>query len=475
MFSNVFMHLFSDEPDSAAKTWWYSSLFWLLFASTMGLVTSLLFVWPTVYGGIHAMAFGRIRPLHTDIITFGWISMAQVGSMIYIVPRLCRAPLLSERFANFLAWAWNFTIFLGCATLWTGHTEGKRYAEFIQPVDWLVVFALLGLTVLILGTIAQRRERLMYVSLWYFAGTVCWYPIIYILGNRTFFAVNGLNDAIVGWFYGHNTLGLWFTTMGVGTTYYLLPKAVNKPIYSHLLSLLGFWTIAVFYAPIGAHHILQTPIPEWLKAIASTSSALMVIPVLTVLINFFLTMEDRWHMVPGNTPLKFLTLGTVCYLITCFQGPLQATRAVNAYLHFSQWVVGHAHMALTGTFTNFQIAMIYYALPKILKRPIYSERIANIQFWTTVSSFSLFFLSLTVAGLQQAAGWSFQGSVQFVGLWLKPMYFVRSFSGLFLVFTFYLFVYNIYMTVRGAKSDEARAGVESPVETPLADGMTPSL
>lgn len=463
----MFTHLFSDEPDSAARTWWYSACVWLLFSTTAGLVTSLLFVWPTVFGGIPYLTFGRLRPLHTEIVLFGWISMAQVGSIFYITPRLCRSPLFSERLANFTAWAWNFALLLGIVTLWTGHTEGKRYAEFIEPVDWLVIGALLLLMFNIVMTIANRKEPLMYVSLWYFAGTVCWYPIIYLLGNRTFFALNGLNDAIVGWFYGHNTLGLWFTTSGIGTVYFLLPKTVNRPIYSHLLSLLGFWTVAIFYAPIGAHHILQTPIPEWLKAIASTSSALMVIPVLTVLVNFFMTMEDQWSKVPGNTPLKYLTYGAICYLITCIQGPLQATRAVNAYLHFSQWVVGHAHMALLGTFTNFQIAMIYWALPKVLKRPIYSERIANIGFWTQVISFLLFFLVLTIAGLQQAAGWGFQNSVQYVGLWLKPMYFLRSLSGLGIVFTFYLFVYNVFMTVRGARSDQAAAVAAAGREVPV--------
>lgn len=458
----MFKHLFSDQPDSAARTWWYSSLVWFALGTTIGLLASVYFIWPDVMRHQAWLSFGRLRPVHVNGVAFGWLSMAQVGSALYIIPRLCRCRLYSERLANFTAWAWNFTVAGGLLFLWLGHTEGKEYAELIQPFDYLVMIALLLLCYNVLMTILQRREPLMYVSLWYFAGTVCWYPVIYFLGNRTFFAAPGLNDAIVGWFYGHNTLGLWFTTMGVGATYYLLPRLVQKPIYSHLLSLIGFWTIAIFYAPIGAHHTLQAPIPEWLKAIASTSSALMVIPVLTVLVNFFRTMDDSWGKVPGNTALKFLTLGMVSYLITCIQGPLQATRAINAYLHFSQWVVGHAHMALLGTFTSIQIAMIYYALPRVLKRPIYSERLANIQFWTMVIAFLMFFSALTIAGLQQAAGWSFQSSVQYTGLWLKPMYLLRTMSGLALVFTFYLFIYNVLMTVRGASRDAAAAGVESP-------------
>ncbi len=458
----MFKHLFSEEPDSAARTWWYSSLVWFALGTTIGLLASLYFIWPDSMRGQAWLAFGRLRPIHVNGVAFGWLSMAQVGSALYILPRLCGCRLWSERLANFTAWAWNFTVAGGLLALWLGKTEGKEYAELIWPFDWLVMIALLLLFVQVIFTILQRRERLMYVSLWYFAGTVCWFPVIYFLGNRTFVHVNGLNDAIIGWFYGHNTLGLWFTTMGVGVTYYLLPRMVNKPIYSHLLSLIGFWTVAIFYAPIGAHHTLQAPIPEWLKAIASTSSALMVIPVLTVLVNFFKTMDDEWAKVPGNTPLKFLTFAMVAYLITCLQGPLQATRAINAYLHFSQWVVGHAHMALLGTFTTIQIAAMYYGLPRVLKRPIYSERLANIQFWTMVLGFLLMFVTLTVAGLQQAAGWSFQNSVQYTSLWLKPMYFLRSVSGVMLVFTFYLFIYNIVMTVRGAARDAAQAGLEHP-------------
>ncbi len=455
----MFQHLFSDEPDSAARTFWYSSIIWLVVGVAMGLLASVYFVWPDALRGVAAVSFGKLRPTHVNGVAFGWLSMAQLGSMYYCLPRLCRRPLWSERLANFTAWAWNATVLAGVIGLFLGYTEGKEYAELCQPVDYLVLIALLLTAVNVLMTIGNRREPLMYVSLWYFAGTVCWFPVIYFLGNRTFFHTNGLNDAIVGWFYGHNTLGLWFTTMGVGVTYYLLPRLVNKPIYSHLLSLIGFWTVAIFYAPIGAHHTLQAPIPEWLKAIASTSSALMVLPVLTVLINFFKTMDFEWDKVPGNTALKFLTLAMIAYLITCLQGPLQATRAINSYLHFSQWVVGHAHMALLGTFTNIQIAFIYYGLPRILKRPIYSERIANIQFWTSVLGFGLMFVVLTVAGLQQAAGWSSQVMVQYAALWVRPMYLLRTMSGVVIVFSMLLFAYNIYMTVRGAYRERAEAAI----------------
>ncbi|NUQ00154.1 MAG: cbb3-type cytochrome c oxidase subunit I [Armatimonadetes bacterium] len=455
----MFQHLFSDEPDTAARTYWYSAIVWFLVGTTIGLLASVYFVWPDVMRGVPYLSIGRLRPIHVNLVAFGWLSLAQVGSLYYVLPRLCRRRLWSERLAHFTAWAWNAALLVGVVTLFLGHTEGKEYAELSRPVDILVLTALLLTTYNTLMTVANRHESIMYVSLWYYAGTVCWYPVIYFLGNRTFFATNGLNDAIVGWFYGHNTLGLWFTTMGVGATYYLLPRLVQKPIYSHLLSLIGFWTVAIFYAPIGAHHTLQAPIPEWLKAIASTSSALMVIPVITVLINFFKTMDFEWHKVAGNTPLKFLTMGMVSYLITCIQGPLQATRSINAYLHFSQWVVGHAHVALLGTFTYIQIAFIYYALPRVLKRPIYSERLANIQFWAGVLGFLIFFLALTVAGLQQAAGWNSQVMVQYTSLWLKPMYLLRMLTGALQVFTFYLFAYNVYMTVRGAYRDRASAGL----------------
>ncbi len=456
----MFQHLFSDEPDSAARTFWYSSVVWFVFGTSVGLLASVYFVWPDVMRGVPWLSFGRLRPIHVNVVALAWLSMAQLGSMYYILPRLLRTRLWSERLANFTAWAWNGTLLLGVITLLLGYTEGKEYAELCRPIDILVLVALLLNTLNVTMTVAQRREPLLYVSVWYFLGTVFWYPVIYFLGNRTFFATAGLNDAIVGWFYGHNTLGLWFTTMGIGATYYLLPRLVNKPIYSHLLSLIGFWTVAIFYAPIGAHHTLQAPIPEWLKAIASTSSALMVIPVVTVLVNFFKTMDGEWHQVPGNTPLKFLTMAMICYLVTCIQGPLQASRAINSYLHFSQWVVGHAHMALLGTFTFIQVAFIYYALPRVLKRPIYSERIANIQFWCSVLGFGLMFVVLTVAGLQQAAGWGAQISVQYASLWLKPMYFLRTISGIILVGTFIMFAYNIYMTVRGAYQQQAGAGLE---------------
>lgn len=267
----------------------------------------------------------------------GLVVHGYVGSIFHMVPTLCKNKLHSEKLGNFTMWAWNGVMVAAFCTLLNGNTEGREYAELGALLDVLVVVALCLLTYNIWMTIVNRKVQKLYVSLWYFLGSLFWFPLVWIIGQRTFVSLPGLNDAIIGWFYGHNILGMWFTTVGVGLMYYLLPRLTKAPLYSHGLSMLGFWGIALFYAPTGTHHITQSPVPEWLKAIAIISSIFLLVPVLTVLTNFFMTMKGRWHMPVNDMALRFAVTSCFFYLLTCLQGPFQATRWVNWYLHFTQW------------------------------------------------------------------------------------------------------------------------------------------
>lgn len=449
--------LLSNKEGSAARNFLLSGLWWSLFGMGAGMLAGLEFSMPDLIRNVPQLSMPHLRMFHVNTVAIGWLSMGYVGSMFYMVPTLTKSKLWSERLGNFTMWAWNLLMVAAMGTLLNGNTEGREYAELGAILDVFVMVALVCVSLNLYMTVVGRKISKMYVSLWYFLGSLFWFPLVYIIGQRTFVALPGLNDAIIAWFYGHNILGMWFTTVGVGMMYYLLPRLTNAPLYSHGLSMLGFWGIALFYAPTGTHHILQSPVPEWLKAIAVISSVFLLVPVFTVLTNFFMTMKGRWGMVVTNLPLRFAVTSCMFYLITCTQGPFQATRWVNWYIHFTQWVVGHAHLALLGTFSFILTSAIYYGLPRLTNRQWHSEGLIRAHWWLKTLGFGLMMTSLTMAGLVQAAGWAMGVPVDQWGLQIRPYWFLRSISGIMIVLGQFIFAYNTYKTLFG----QAKAGVQA--------------
>ncbi|MEB3286423.1 MAG: cbb3-type cytochrome c oxidase subunit I [Vampirovibrionales bacterium] len=451
--------IISDEPFSACRNMFITAIFWLVFGTSIGLLAGALMSWPDLIHDAPMLAFGRLRPLHIHGVLFGWLSSAYIACMFYIVPVLSghkkngQNCLWSEKLANITVVVWNLLVLAGAVSLMVGYTEAREYAELNGPFDWVVLAGLLLTGLNVYMTVFKGTERKWYVSIWYFMGALFWFPIVYVIGNRGFIQFEGLNDAIAGWFYGHNILGMWFTVGGVGILYYLLPKFSGNPLYSHTLSMLGFWTIGMFYAPTGTHHVLQAPVPEWLKAIAVISSVFLLVPVLTVLTNFFMTMKGKWHLAADHIGMRFAVAGGIAYLLTCIQGPFQATRAINWYLHFSNWVVGHAHLALLATFSFIVFAAAYFIIPKVTGRKMYSRPLAVWHFWLSLIGWIVMMISLTIAGLIQAAGWHFSIPIDQWIIELQPYMFVRFLSGVLIVAGQVLFMLNVYKTVFGKSTE----------------------
>ncbi|MDA0772471.1 MAG: cbb3-type cytochrome c oxidase subunit I [Cyanobacteria bacterium] len=455
----------SSDEGSSAKFFMFSAIVWLVLGMAAGLLAALEFSFPDLTKGIPQLSFTHLRPAHVNTIAFGWLSMANIGSALYIIPALCKTKLYSEKLANFVCYVWNFVIGGGAIALMNGFTEGREYAEYTWPFDILVLVGLFLLSYNLFRTVLNRQVKKLYVSVWYIMGAFFWMPFVYLVGNRTFVAMDGLNDGILNWFYGHNILGMWFTVLGVGIAYYMVPKMSGKPIWSHSLSMIGFWTIAFFYAPTGTHHLLQSPVPEWLKALAVIFSAALVIPVITVLTNFYMSMKGSWWMLTTNMPLRFVMTGAFWYFITCIQGPFQATRGINWYIHFTQWVVAHAHAALLGTFTFFVIGSLYYGIQRLTGKKIYSVRLVKWHYWLLTIGFLLFFLSLTVGGLQQSVGWALGYPVAQWSLILPPMWLVRSIGGVMMFASSCLFAYNIFRSMNSPSiSSEDELNMAVPTE-----------
>jgi cytochrome c oxidase cbb3-type subunit I len=438
-------------PNSAARNFIYSATFWVALTDTMGLITSAEFVDPDLFGGIPFMEFGRMRSMHVNGVTFLWLSMGYVGAFCYIIPKLCGRPLYSERLANFTMILWNFWGAALMLTLAAGMTQAREYAEAIWPLDILFIIILGMVAYNLFMTIASRVEPKMYVSMWYIIGAMVWFPNVYIIGNviwnPPYGSLQGIDDSVWNWFYGHNILGLWFTTGGVGIAYYMIPAITRTPVYSHLLSLVGFWTLGLFYTMVGQHHLLQTPTPGWLKTVATLGSISLFIPVLTFIANIFMTMRGNWQKIYESVPLKFVVTGVIFYLITCIQGPFQATQSFNRLIHFTQWIIGHAHLALLGAFTFILMGACYYIVPITLGRRIYSVKLAETQFWLMTLGFLGFFISLQIAGLIQGACWmTTNHSVYWCLTAIRPYLIARSVSGALMVTGGWIQIYNLYKT-----------------------------
>jgi cbb3-type cytochrome c oxidase subunit I len=449
-------------PHSAARLFIYSATFWVAITDTLGLVTSGEFVDPDLFGGIPWMEFGRIRAEHVNGVTFLWLSMGYVGCFFYIVPKLCGRPLYSERLGNLTGWLWNIWGVALTATLGAGLTQAREYAEAIWPLDilFLVILGLVAYNVFM--TIASRLEPKMFVSLWYIIGALVWFPNVYAIGNviwnPPYGSLQGIDDSVWNWFYGHNILGLWFTTGGVGIAYYMIPAITRTPIYSHLLSLVGFWTLGLFYTMVGQHHLLQTPTPGWLKTVATLGSISLFVPVLTFITNIFMTMRGNWQKIYESVPLKFVITGVIFYLITCIQGPFQATQTFNRLIHFTQWIIGHAHLALLGAFTFILMGACYYIIPITLGRRIYSVKLAETQFWLMTLGFLGFFISLQIAGLIQGACWmTTNHSVYWCLTAIRPYLIIRSVSGALMVSGGWIQLYNLYKTATAGQYITAAA------------------
>lgn len=439
---------------STCKAFFLSSAFWMLLGTTAGLVGAVELIAPDLLGNISWLVFGRLRQIHTNLVMFGFVGSALIGAAHFLVPRLVRAPLHSERLGMMSVLLWDLAIGVGVVALSMGYTQNREYAEFVWPVDIGVLLVLALIFYNMLKTVQARQENLLYVSVWYVFGTVIFTFFSYFFGNAVWEpptgSLLGIPDAVLAWFYGHNILGFFFTPLAVAIAYYVIPIVSRSPLYSHTLSLVGFWSLLLLYSHIGTHHLLQAPAPTWLKVVAITGSVGMLIPVMTVLVNLWLTMRGKVGEIHRDIGGKFVFAGTVWYLMTCLQGPLQSLPYIQRVTHFTNWVVAHAHMGVLGFAGLTALGGIYFMLPRITGRPIYSQRLAEIQYWLVLVGMTGFFTILTGAGLVQGHGWLNGETVYRVLPQLHVYMVARAASGVLIVAGAAVGLYNIAMSLWSA-------------------------
>lgn len=440
--------------------WLYWGLFWLMLAPTVGVIISTYFNYPGYLGNALEVQFGRLRPVHINGVIFGAFSSLFIGLCFYIVPRLAGVRVYKEQWGRALAWIWNLNLAAGLVSLMLGYNQGFEAGEFALPFDTIFFLGVSILTLQFLVTISRRTEPQLYVAMWYLIGTFVWTTMNLFFGSFILpYFINGINSAAFHGLFIHYIVGLWLTPAGYVLIYYFLPASVKNPIYSHKLSLVGFWSLAVFYPFVGIHHYLYSPIADYAETLAIITSMLLIIPVWTVLQNFFGTMIGRWQGFGRNLPAKFLIMGSLMYLVGCFQGSTEALRSIQQPTHFTDFVISHSHLTVFGTFVVWAIAGTVYVIPKLAGRELWSFKMGNWSFWLITFGITLMGLDLTMLGLQQGymwmAGVEWLDSINAV----RPYWLVRTFAGVSMDIGMSLLVINLMLTLRG----EPRLTATTPV------------
>jgi cytochrome c oxidase cbb3-type subunit 1/cytochrome c oxidase cbb3-type subunit I/II len=447
--------------NQTAKAFTLTSALWFALATTFGMIAAGYLVAPDFMANIEYIQFGRMRPMHVNAVLFGFVTPGLIAAAFYYLPRLMKTRLYSEKLGVFSAVFWNLTVAAGMLGVSLGHSQGREYAELPWVVDILVVISF-GLVIAnFLLTIRQRSEPILYVSIWYAAAAVVLTACTYCLGNVIWKpdtgALTGIPDAILLWFYGHNVFGLLLSPMALGVAYYVLPIATRSPLYSHTLSLLGFWSLIIVYTHIGTHHLLQVPVPTWLKTIAIVDSVAMVIPVMVFLINIWYTVKGKLGDVHADIGAKFVFTGTIYYFFVNIQGSMMALPDVQRITHFNNWVVAHAHIGVLGFAGVTALGGLYFILPRITGRPLHSRFLADLQYWLVLIGITGFGIVLTIAGLIQGQAW-YNGETLYRTLpEIQPYYVTRLSLGAMIMAGAYLGLYNVIRSLyfnRGVASCE---------------------
>lgn len=446
---------FWTKEYSASKFWMISGAVWMVIGTLAGSASAIHLVAPDFFANIPALEFGRIRPVHTNTVLFGFVTAMMIGAALYILAKVLDKPIFSEPLANLAALLFNLGVLSGDIALMAGYTQAREYAEYFYPADVLIELSFILIAIVAALTLIRRREPVIYISAWYFVGAGIWASTTYFIGNVMWHApsgaATGIPDALVLWFYGHNVFGLLVTPLAVGITYYMVPRIAGAPLYSQLLGIIGFWTLLSFYAHIGGHHLLQAPIPTWLKAVTIADSFAMMLPVATVLVNFWYTSRGKFNRFIANPAAKLIMASTVWYALVCVQGPVQSLAWVQRVTHFNNWVIGHSHIAVLGFTGLAALAGMWYILPNVTGRSIYSEKLVNIQFWLVSIGLTGFFVVLTAAGLIQGMNWNNGETVYRTVPLLKPYMVLRLASGILIIIGAFIGLYNVIMTLTRGK------------------------
>ncbi|WP_196889699.1 cytochrome-c oxidase, cbb3-type subunit I [Aureivirga sp. CE67] len=471
------------------KMFLYATVLWGVVGMLVGLIVALMFIFPDITGGISWLSFGRLRPLHTNAVIFAFVGNGFFLGMYYSMQRLLKTRMFSDALSKIHFWGWQLIIVAAAITLPLGLTSSKEYAELEWPIDVAVVLIWVIMGINMIGTILKRRQRHIYVAIWFYIATLVTVAVLYIFNNlaipasafKSYSVYAGVQDALVQWWYGHNAVAFFLTTPFLGLMYYFVPKAANRPVYSYKLSIVHFWSLIFIYIWAGPHHLLYTALPEWSQNLGTVFSIMLIFPSWGGMINGLLTLRGAWDKVKDSPMLKFFVVAITGYGMATFEGPMLSFKNLNAIGHYTDWIVGHVHVGALA-WNGFMVsAIVYFLVEKLFKTELYSKKLANTHFWIGTLGILFYAIPLYIAGFTQASMWKqfnpdgtlVYGNFLETVTQIIPMYAMRAIGGTLYLLGFILLVVNVVATVRkgSAVQDElAEAPALEPVSGRRAKG-----
>lgn len=450
--------------DKIVKQFVIATLAWAGIAFIVGLLAALqLAYWP-LNMNLEWITFGRLRPLHTNAAIFAFAGNAIFAGIYHSTQRLCKARLFSDALSKIHFWGWQLIIVSAAITLPLGYSVSKEYAELEWPIDIAITLIWVVFAINFFGTLARRKEKHMYVAIWFYIATIVTVAVLHIVNSlaipvsfmKSYPVWAGVQDALVQWWYGHNAVAFFLTTPFLGLMYYYIPKAVNRPIYSYRLSIIHFWALVFIYIWAGPHHLLYTSLPEWAQTLGMIFSVMLWAPSWGGMINGLLTLRGAWHLLRTDANVKFFVAALTFYGMATFEGPLLSIKSVSALGHYTDWIVGHVHAGALGWNGMLTFGMIYYMVPRLWKTKIYSDKLAHTQFNIALVGILLYYISMVSAGITQGLMWrgvTPEGKLlypDFVETVTKivPLYWVRALGGFLFIISFFIFIYNIYKSIQ---------------------------
>jgi cytochrome c oxidase cbb3-type subunit I/II len=446
------------------KNFIYATMVWGVVGMLVGLLLAFMFLFPNLTDGISWLSFGRLRPLHTNAVIFAFVGNAIFAGVYYSAQRLLKARMFSDVLSKINFWGWQLIIVAAAITLPLGYTSSKEYAELEWPIDIAiaVVWVVFGWN--LIGTILKRRQRHLYVAIWFYLATFVTVAVLHIFnslslpvnGLKSYSVYAGVQDALVQWWYGHNAVAFFLTTPFLGLMYYFVPKAANRPVYSYRLSIVHFWSLIFIYIWAGPHHLLYTALPEWAQNLGVAFSVMLLMPSWGGMINGLLTLRGAWDKVRVDPVLKFMVVAITGYGMATFEGPMLSLKNVNAVAHFTDWIIAHVHVGALAWNGFFTFGMIYWLVPRIFKTNLYSVGLANVHFWIGTLGIIMYALPMYVAGFTQYSMWQQfnpDGTLVY-GNFLEtvteiiPMYWMRAIGGTLFIAGMLIMVYNMVCTIK---------------------------
>lgn len=439
-----------------------ASIVFGVVAMLAGLTAAIQLFYPAFNFDLQYMTFGRVRPLHTNAVIFAFVGNAMFAGVYYSMQRLLKTRMFNDMLSWVHFWGWQLIILAAAITLPLGYTTSKEYAELEWPIDIAITLIWVVFGINMIGTIIKRRERHMYVAIWFYIATFVTVAVLHIVNSmeipvtlfKSYSWYAGVQDALVQWWYGHNAVAFFLTTPFLGIMYYYLPKAANRPVYSYRLSIIHFWSLIFIYIWAGPHHLLYTSLPDWAQSLGVVFSIMLIAPSWGGMLNGLLTLRGAWDRVREDPVLKFMVVAVTAYGMATFEGPMLSLKNVSAIAHYTDWIVAHVHVGGLGWNGFIIFGMFYWLVPKMWKTELFSRNLANVHFWLGTLGIIFYALPLYIAGITQASMWKqfdaegflvYKNFLETV-VQILPMYMLRAVGGTLYLSGVIIMIYNLIKT-----------------------------